>query len=217
MSRRVGVMALLAAACLLLSACAQTPLTQPPAYTFVSNAEFALEQGEVIRQNIFTVYYGGTQAEYYRYRLNNGVVTLQEEAPTGSVTYTELTYGQLSPMIEAVLEQLRTDNLGMEDSPYGEPEILYQYGVFGSNEAIAQLEPGTVKGPLRYMGYYVYSIADQSLERGDGVMTGRYALGHLRVSNQMLGSLNGTIEYVYILIADAIDPDPAAYGPGVAR
>ena len=188
------------AGCLLfLTACAPKPLAQPPDYTLVSTAEIQLQQGEIVGSNIFSVYYGKEKAEYYRYILKNGIVQLMEEPADSEVRFYALTYGQFSDLLEDVLEQLKKDGLGMSDSEYGDPEILYTSVMA---KTVTTKEPNTVSGPLRYMGYYVYSMEKRSLAKGDRVIVGREELGALRISNQWFGSLNGTIEFVYVLIAD---------------
>jgi hypothetical protein len=186
--------------CLLfLTACAPKPLTQPPDYALVSTAEIQLQQGKIISSNIFSVYYGKEKAEYYRYILENGVAQLREDPADSEVRFYALTYGRFSDLLEDVLEQLKKDGLGMSDSEHGDPEILY---TSVTAKTVMTKEPNTVSGSLRYMGYYVYSLEKRTLVKGDQILVGREDLGALRISNQWFGSLNGTIEFVYVLIAD---------------
>ena len=202
---RLASLCLILCLCLLLCACSQPPSAQPPDYTLMSWAEIQLTQGEIAESSLFTVYYGEKQSEYYLYTLKDGIEQTKEAAPDSKVSFSELTYGQFVPLLRAVMKQLEADNLGMTKSTWGEPEIRYTPGKGLTGAQIAAMEPKT-SGSVRYTEYYIYSIGEDRLVKGDHVLTGRDALGMLSVYNHSVGTVHdGTIldiEYVYILIAD---------------
>ena len=175
MRRRVGVMALLAAACLLLSACAQTPLTQPPAdSTLLGFSMLRLEKGHVVQHELLAA--DGKDASWvYTYRCENGVEYTEKTKSEVQQTGT-LTYGEYSDVIKLLMQRLNSDadslfeglNLNKEAEYY--EVYCYQIGKMDAF-TIRATQAGTLLGSnYCYGGYYQYDFERKTLQKGAQVI-----------------------------------------------
>ncbi len=198
--KKKGMISLLLS-CLLLSGCSSPPSSRPPEYSLVSSAEIQLKNGQIAQSDTVTYYYGEKTSEYYRCFLKNGIeYTTTEE--NFNISLGKLTYKQFSVMLQDVVKQLNTDRLGLTECPLGEPEIQYDATKNITGAEIAANEADE-EGPFRYRGYYVYSLQERTLVKGDHVMVGRDDFGKLRVSDHSFHIFSEDhLEILYILIAD---------------
>lgn len=191
--------------CCLLCACSAAPITQPPGYSLMTMGSLvALENRQVAYKFIRTVHYGA-EAEYYELLLESGVENLGSFKPEGSVDYGKLSYKHYTAALNTLIAQLQQDDMGMSYTGAGNFTFYYQPGMEGWNQKIAAKAPDAPDDTLRYTGYYVYSISQKTLVRGDGQIVGEDTWGWLDVYNQNPFSPETNreeLEYCCVLIAD---------------
>ena len=198
--RRTKVLlVVLALLLVLVGICTLRPQVQPLEQAQMATAKIQLRQGKIENVNIFTTYCG-KETKHYRYIRENGIEALRAEDPETGIDLKQLTYGEFSALLETVLVQMNKDGMGLADCEQGEREI--QYPISAKNNDIREMVPGEGSGYLRYRGYYLYSLNNKKLLKGDGAKVGRDALGGLQITNQWMDSRQGTIDYIYVLIAD---------------
>lgn len=191
MSRRVVGMTLMML-CLLLSACAPLPMTQPPADSKMRDSWVQIQDGEVHSMSINTWTNVGSKVFNYALQQNNGVRWCGE-VETGGGGACEVPYSRFMPVLEAVMARVKEDRFGL---PEGEDPLFIWYTAFDAhvtNADIAAQQPDE----RTYRGYYVYSQKSGTMIQGDGIECGIEALGRFTVQ-QPLPSGDAPGFYVFI-------------------
>ena len=197
MSRRVAAAALLVMLCLLLSACAQTPLTQPPAYTKMRDSSVQVQDGEVVRVVLNTWELDGLQTQNYTLRQENGVRRCIVGGDGGSGKTGEVRYADFVPILEGVLRCAKEDRFGLPEGT-SQMDLFYTANTDSWPNSFV-LEH--VKNSFYVLNYYIYSVSNGTLTVGNGIAAGKDALGRFEVS-QYFRNEDGmvTVSVVYILI-----------------
>ena len=197
MRRRVAAAALLVMLCLLLSACAQTPLTQPPAHTKMRDSSVQVQDGQVVRVVLNTWELDGLQTQNYTLRQENGVRRCIVGGDGGSGKTGEVRYADFVPILEGVLRCAKEDRFGLPEGT--SPMDLFYTANTDSWPNSFVLE--YVKNSFYVLNYYIYSVSNGTLTVGNGIAAGKDALGRFEVS-QHFRNEDGMVDVslVYILI-----------------